>query len=55
MSIFGIKALKMLHLGLWGGWVSKIIYAVAAVIGGLLPISGYYLWWHKRQYKKTQS
>lgn len=52
MSIFGIKALKMLHLGLWGGWVSKIIYAVAAVIGGLLPISGYYLWWHKRQYKK---
>ena len=36
------------HTGSWGGMWTKIPYFLAALIGGLLPLSGYYLW-----YKKT--
>lgn len=32
------------HTGSWGGWVTKILYFLAALIGGLLPLTGYYLW-----------
>ena len=33
-----------LHTGSWGGIVTKIIYFICALIGGLLPWTGYYLW-----------
>ena len=39
-----------LHTGSWGGIITKILYFIAACIGGVLPISGYYLWW-KRTHK----
>lgn len=41
-----------LHVGdYWGIW-SKIITAIASLIGGLLPLTGYYLWYRKRR-KRT--
>jgi len=38
-----------LHTGKWGGVVTKTLYFLAAVIGGFLPLSGYYMWWQKRK------
>ena len=33
------------HTGSWGGWITKILYFLSALIGGMLSLSGYYLWW----------
>ena len=43
-----------LHTGSWGGMVTKILYFLAALLGGLLPLSGYWLWW-KRIRRKAAS
>lgn len=40
-----------LHTGTWGGLTTRILYFLAALIGGILPLSGYYLWWKKRKRK----
>ena len=32
------------HVGSWGGWFSRIITCIIALIGASLPITGYYLW-----------
>jgi len=50
----GKKLFKSLHTGKWAGWFSRVLYALAALVGGFLPISGYYLWWKKRQAKRTK-
>ena len=50
----GKKLFKSLHTGKWGGWFSKILHGLAALVGGFLPISGYYLWWKKRQGKHAK-
>ena len=34
--------------------VTKILYFLAALLGGLLPLSGYWLWW-KRIRRKAAS
>ena len=39
--------LMELHTGKLLGLPMKIIYFIAAIIGGFLPISGYYLWWKR--------
>ena len=49
----GGKLFKQLHTGTWGGWFSRVLYAIAAFIGGFLPISGYYLWWKRRSREKN--
>ncbi len=51
----GGKLFKQLHTGTWGGWFSRVLYAIAAFIGGFLPISGYYLWWKRRSAKKKKA
>lgn len=33
-----------LHTGQWGGMLTRIIYFLSAFIGGILPLTGYYLW-----------
>ena len=38
-----------LHTGTWGGMVTKILYFLAAFIGGVLPLTGYYLWLKRRR------
>lgn len=35
------------HTGSWGGMVTKVLYFLAALIGGILPLSGYWLWWKR--------
>ena len=33
-----------LHVGNWGGWLTKIIYCLSCLIGTAAAITGYYLW-----------
>ena len=40
--------LMELHTGKLLGLPMKIVYFIAALIGGFLPISGYYMWWKRR-------
>lgn len=41
-----------LHTGLWGGIVTQVLYFIAAFIGGILPLTGYYLWIKRLMRKK---
>lgn len=41
------------HTGNWGGMITKIIYFLSALIGGILPLSGYYMWLRKKKKKHT--
>ena len=41
------------HVGNWGGLLTKIIYFIACIIGASLPVTGYYLW-IKRITKKNK-
>lgn len=43
---------KTLHTGTWLGGFSQLLYFLAALIGGCLPLSGYYLWWQRRKVKR---
>ncbi|WP_337581207.1 PepSY-associated TM helix domain-containing protein, partial [Paraprevotella clara] len=36
------------HTGSWGGVWTKVLYFLAAFIGGILPLSGYYLWYKRK-------
>lgn len=47
--------LYALHTGVWGGLWSKILYFLAALIGGTLPLTGYYLWWKRISKKKRKA
>lgn len=38
-----------LHTGTWGGFWSKLLYAIATLIGGFLPLTGYYIWLKKKR------
>ncbi|CDN30812.1 Iron-uptake factor PiuB [Mucinivorans hirudinis] len=40
------------HTGSWGGIVVKILYFIAALIGCLLPLTGYYLWFKRKSKRK---
>lgn len=44
--------LMELHTGKLLGLPMKIVYFIAVIIGGFLPISGYYMWWKRRSAKK---
>lgn len=33
-----------LHVGQWGGWVTKVLWFVGALLGAILPLTGYYMW-----------
>jgi uncharacterized iron-regulated membrane protein len=41
------------HVGSWGGVVTRILNMLAALLGATLPLTGYYLWikrwWQKRK------
>ena len=55
MNQGGMNAHQMfmaIHGGQWAGVAGEIIYFFAAMIGGFLPISGYYMWWKRRNQKK---
>jgi uncharacterized iron-regulated membrane protein len=40
-----------LHVGAWGGLFSKTLTFLVALVGGILPITGYYLFFIKRKRK----
>ena len=44
---------RTLHVGTWGGLLSKLLYFFAALMGASLPLTGYYLW-IKRLYVKRR-
>ena len=47
------KTFISLHMGQWGGTASRVIYLLATVIGGFLPVSGYYMWLKKRKTRRS--
>ena len=42
-----------IHVGTWGGLWSKILTFIVAFLGGILPITGYYLWF-KKEFSKNK-
>lgn len=44
-----------LHVGSWGGWLTKLIYFMAMIVGATLPLSGYYLWIRRSVRKKSNA
>ena len=42
------------HVGSWGGMLTRILTFIAALVGASLPLTGYYLW-IKRVWKKKKS
>ena len=44
---------RTVHVGTWGGMVTKVLYFFAALLGASLPLTGYYFW-IKRLYGKRK-
>ena len=42
-----------LHVGSWGGMVTRILSFLAALLGATLPLTGYYLWMRKWRSKRN--
>ena len=41
------------HTGSWGGTITKVLYFLAALIGGTLPLTGYWLWLKKKSSRRS--
>lgn len=41
------------HVGNWGGMTTRILSFVAALLGGILPLTGYYFWMRKWKRKRA--
>lgn len=46
--------LYSLHVGNWGGIVTRILWLLAALIGATLPLTGYYLWMRRMLRKRKE-
>lgn len=44
-----------LHVGSWGGCLTRILYFLAALLGASLPLTGYYLWIRRLVKKRIYS
>lgn len=44
-----------LHTGMWGGGLMRFLYFLAALLGGTLPLTGFWIWWHRKRMKRTHS
>mgnify|MGYP003596790039 FL=1 len=42
------------HVGNWGGMLTRILTFIAALIGASLPLTGYYLWVKKLMNKRKR-
>ena len=54
-ALFGEGArawLRSLHVGAIGGLCTKVVWCVAAIVGGTLPLTGYYLWIKRKFFKR---
>ncbi|MBO7190257.1 MAG: PepSY domain-containing protein [Alistipes sp.] len=43
-----------IHVGNWGGYLSRVMWFLAAMLGATLPLTGYYIW-IRRMLKKRNS
>lgn len=50
-----IRIAHELHVGKWGGMVTKVITFVVSLIGASLPITGYWLYFKKRCAKRRHA
>lgn len=41
------------HVGSWGGSITRLLSFLSALVGATLPLTGYYLWMHRLQRRKT--
>lgn len=48
------SAVYMVHVGSWGGIITRIITFIAVLIATTLPLTGYYLW-IRRLIRKRQN
>ena len=46
---------RTLHVGTWGGLLSKFLYFFAALLGASLPLTGYYLWIRRLYIKRKKA
>lgn len=44
-----------IHVGNWGGMVTRVMWFLAAMLGATLPLTGYYLWIRRKFFRKKQS
>lgn len=44
-----------IHVGSWGGLTTRILFFLASLLGGFLPLTGYYLWIKKQSRKKKRA
>lgn len=54
-TLFGEGArswLRSLHVGTIGGMFTRVLWCLAAIVGGTLPLTGYYLWIKRNFFKK---
>ncbi|MBP6065113.1 PepSY domain-containing protein [Bacteroides sp.] len=49
------KVVRSLHFGDYAGWFSKTLTFIAAIIGGLLPITGYWMYIDKKMRTRKRS
>ena len=55
-GVFGDGArewLRALHIGTIGGMTTRILWFIAALIGAMLPLTGYYLWIKRKLAKRS--
>lgn len=45
------SSVYMVHVGSWGGMLTRILTFLAALLGATLPLTGYYLWIRKMMVK----
>lgn len=43
-----------LHTGKIGGLTTQIIWFVCCIIGGTLPLTGYYMWWRRIRQRRAK-
>ena len=46
--------IRSIHMGTWGGLFSRILTCLAALIGGILPLTGYYIWLRRLGKKRKE-
>lgn len=55
-QLFGVEQTRgwiySVHVGSWGGMFTRVLWFIAALVGGILPLTGYYIWIRRRFRKK---
>ena len=41
-----------IHVGSWGGIITRVMWFLAAMLGATLPLTGYYLWIRRKFFGK---